>query len=94
MSIGNPRWPPQQENFNIGSYNKSMLKLFLFEATERFEKKLARMCLGVSYTKCVILRQSDIQYVRIGGHSYNVRPCGKMKTKISETRILIEHKGE
>ena len=79
VCLRNSRWLPLQDYFNIGSYGKSILELFLFEASKPFDSKFGWNIPLWSFTRSIcILCQSEIQH---GSHH---------RTKFSE-RTLWEH---
>jgi hypothetical protein len=43
--IGNQRWPPLKEKFNIGSYEENISKLFQSETNETSSGPMVNLCL-------------------------------------------------
>ena len=74
--IGNQRWPPSKEKFNIESYEENISKLFQSETNEIFESKLCwNVLLMIFYIMCFCVDQKS-EMAFINRHKFSIGPDG------------------
>ena len=90
--IGNQRWPPLKEKFNIGSYEENISKLFQSETNEIFESKLCwNVPLMIFYIMCFCVDKKS-EMASINRHKFSIGPDGGEKYVFSESQNLFEAK--